>query len=505
MSIRLAVGGSRRRLVWQLLVEGLVLSAIGAAAGLLFAQWTARFIVSQLSTTRAPVMLDVGLDWRMLAFTGVVACVITPLFAILPALRATRLAPGDAMKEQSRSVAGDGRHGLGQALVLGQIALSLALVVLAGLLVGTFTRLAWQPLGLESRRVVVAQVTLEEEVPESERGALFERLREVVNAVPGVREASLAVITPMSGSGWNSAVLDIDGTVVPGSPRERVVWANAVSDGFFATYGTELRAGRDLARSDVEGTPRVVVVNEAFVRRYIGRGQAIGRRLREGTGVPGEADEPREIVGVVADAVYRDLRKEVPPTMYVPLGQAGNDRRTTMGISARAQAAVASALVEPVARAIEQADSRATAQVVAHEVLINNALAQERLIATVAGLFGGLALLIACVGLYGVTAYSVSRRRTEIGLRLALGATPGRVITLVLGRVAVLVSLGVLAGVGLSLWAGRAVRVLLHGLQPNDPGTLIGAAVVLLLTGGLAGVVPAWRAARTDPASALRD
>ncbi len=180
MSIRLAVGGTRRRLVRQLLVEGWVLSAIGAAVGLVFALWTARFIVSQLTTQDAPVMLGIGIDWRVLAFTGGVACVITPLFAVWPALRATRLAPGDAMKEQSRSVAGDGRHTLGQALVVGQIALSLALVVLAGLLVGTFARLASRPLGFESRRVVVADVAVEESVPVEERAALFDRVRRAV-------------------------------------------------------------------------------------------------------------------------------------------------------------------------------------------------------------------------------------------------------------------------------------------------------------------------------------
>ncbi len=192
--------------------------------------------------------------------------------------------------------------------------------------------------------------------------------------------------------------------------------------------------------------------------------------------------------------------------MYVPLGQAEIGRRTTISVAARARAAVAATLVEPVARAIEQADGRLTAQVMAHQVLVRQALVQERLIATVAGLFGALALLVAVVGLYGVTAYTVGRRRAEIGVRLALGATPRRVMRLVLGRVAVLVSLGVVGWVwSCRSWAGRAVRVLLHGLEPNDPGTLAGAALVLLVTGGVAGVVPAWRAARTSPAVALRD
>lgn len=505
MSIRRALGASRARLVWQLLVEGLVLSALGAIAGLAFAAWTARLIVAQLSTTRAPVALDVGVDWRMLAFTAGVACLVAPLFATIPALRATRQAPADAMKEQSRAVAGDGSHALGQALVLGQIALSLALVVLAGLLVSTFTRLAWQPLGLESRRVVVAETTVEETVPVESREALFRTLRDAVSRVAGVDEASMAIVTPLSGRGWNTAILDVDGVPASGDMRQRLAWANGISDGYFATYGTAFIAGRDVAPTDDAGSPRVAVVNQAFVRRYLGGGAALGRQVREGTGRPGEVSEPRLIVGVVADAVYRDLRREVPPTMYVPLWQAEGGSRSSISIAARVHAGSSAGLVEPVRRALEGSDARVTAQVMGHEVLVHNALVQERLIATVAGLFGAMALLVAVVGLYGVTAYAVSRRRSEIGLRLALGATPGRVVGLVLGRVAALVVLGIVAGLALSLWAGRAVRVLLHGLEPHDPVVLGGAALVLLVTGGLAGLVPAWRAARTDPAAALRD
>jgi hypothetical protein len=299
MSVRLAIGASRRRLLQQLLVESAVLSALGVAAGLVCAVWTARLIVAQLSTTRAPVMLDVSMDWRIFLFTVGVATVVTPLFAILPALRATRLSPADAMKEQSRTVAGDGRHALGQALVLGQIALSLSLVVLAGLLVGTFTRLAWRPLGLDSQRVVVADVTLEPDaVPVAERHAVFDRLRLAAAATPGVGSASLAVIAPLSGRGWNSGLLNIDGVDVGGGRQHRTVWANGVSDGFFATYGMAIREGRDFIAGDGAGAPPVVIVNEAFVRRFLGKGPALGRRAQEVQHAAkfelGESDEPEQ-------------------------------------------------------------------------------------------------------------------------------------------------------------------------------------------------------------------
>jgi predicted permease len=507
MSVRLAIGGSRWRLVRQLLAESLVLSVLGVAAGLLVAVFTARVIVGQLSTSTSPVMLDVALDWRLVLFATGVACVVTPLFAILPALKATRVEPGAAMKEQARTVAGDGGHALGQWLVLVQIAMSLALVVLAGLLVATFTRLASRPLGLESRRVVVAEVRmLPDAVPPEERVALLERLRTIVGQVPGVATTTLTTKTPASGSGWNSAIVDVDGTDVGGETRQRMVWVSGVSDSFFATYAIAVRAGRDLSAADTSDAPPVMVVNEAFVRRFLGGGPAVGRRVRQG--LPDRPDTwsaSREIVGVVADTVYRrDLRRDFEPTVFLPLGQLEGAPRESITIAARSQAADAATLVAAVAQAVDAADTRITARVAAHQVYVHNALTQERLIATVAGLFGGLALVLAVVGLYGVTAYAVSRRRAEIGVRLALGATPGRVVRLVLQRVALLVGAGIVGGLVLSLWAGRAVRILLHGLEPSDPLILVGAAAVLLVTGGLAGLVPAWRAARTDPAAALR-
>lgn len=508
MSVRLAMGAPRGRLIQQLVVESAVLSVIGALVGVLVALWTARLIVAQISTPAAPVTLDVALDWRLVLFTTLVAALVTPLFAIVPALRATRLAPAEAMREQSRSVTGEGTQTLGQALVLGQIAASLVLVVLAGLLVGTFTKLAYRPLGLESRRIAVASLSLQpDSVPEGERAGLYERVRRQLAGLPGVADTTLAAIAPLSGPGWNSGVVDIDGTEVGGDRPARMVWMNAVSDGFFATYGIPLRAGREVSAADAADGPPVMVVNETFVRRFIGSGSAVGRRVR--SGVPGRPETYgayREIVGVVGDALYRrDLRREVEPTVFIPLTQVDGPVGESITISVRSRAADASSLVGPISQAVESADGRLTSQVVAHQVFVRTALTQERLIATVAGLFGGLALLLAVVGLYGVTAYAVSRRRGEIGVRLALGATPRRVLGLVLRRVAVLVALGIVAGVAVSMWAGEAVRVLLHGLEPSDPRTLIGAAAILLVTGGLAGAIPAWRAARTPPAVCLRE
>ena len=508
MSVRLAIGGSRWRLVRQLLAESAVLSVMGVAVGLLLAVATARVIVAQLSPSGGAVMLDVSIDWRLTAFALGIACIVTPLFAVIPALRATAVAPGAAMKDQARTLAGQGSHAFGQVLVLGQIGLSLSLVVLAGLLVGTFTRLANRPLGLDSRRVVVADVRmLPDAVPPDERVALVERLRLVVSGVPGVVSTSLATRAPVSNSGWNTGILDVDGTDVGGDGRQRMAWVSGVSDDFFATYGIAFREGRDVSQTDIAASAPVMIVNETFVRRFLGDGPAVGRRVRQGIpGRPQTHSDYREIVGVVADTVYRrDLRREFEPSIFLPMGQLDGPPRESVTIAARTRSGDGAALVAAVQQVLDAADARVTSRVVAHAIYVDNALTQERLIATVAGLFGALALVLAVVGLYGVTAYTVSRRRSEIGVRLALGATPARVVRLVFQRVAVLVVAGIAVGVGLSLWAGRAVGVLLHGLEPSDPATLFGAVIILLCTGGLAGIVPAWQAARTDPATALRD
>ena len=325
MSVRLAIGASRRRLVQQLLIESAVLSAVGALVGLAFAVWTSQLIVSQISTPAAPVTLDVALDWRLGVFTMAVALLVTPLFSILPALRATRLTPAESMKEQSRN---GGWRRVGPATRPGAGARPDCRVAGAGragrVARGHLHETGYWPLGLESRRVVVATVTLQPDaVPEAERAALFERVRGLVAEVPGVAATTLAAIAPLSGPGWNGGIIDVDGTDVGGEGRRRMVWMNAVSDGFFDTYGIPLRDGRELMAADAPDGPPVMVVNEAFVARFLAGGPAVGRRVR--SGVPGRPDtygDYREIVGVVGDTLYRrDLRRDVEPTVFIPLTQ----------------------------------------------------------------------------------------------------------------------------------------------------------------------------------------
>jgi putative ABC transport system permease protein len=500
MSLRLSLGASRSRLVGQMLVESWLLAVGGAIVGLFFALWTARLIVSQLSTVRVPYTMEVSLDWRVLLFTAAVAGLVTPLFGIVPALRATRVSPGEALKEQNRSIAGQSAPALTQALIVGQVAMSLALVVVAGLLIRTFTGLTSQPLGFDAGRVVVGNVTLARDaVAPEQRGETYERLRRAVAAVPGVERTSASVISPLSGRGWNWVVGSVDGRALGGGGRDRLTWSNAVSPDYFATHGTRLVAGRDLLATDTIGAPKVIVVNQAFVRRYVTEGNPIGRVIR------GDRDDTpgSTIVGVVEDAQYRNAREAPPPIMYAPLAQIA-ELPSNITISARSTVPRPNGLEQPIAQALESAGVPLATETVTLSRQVESTMVQERLLAILAGLFGALALAIAGIGLYGVTAYAVSRRRGEIGVRLALGATPHSVLTLVLGRVAILVLAGVTLGCVGALYASRAVKVLLYGLEPNDPATLAGAVLVLLLTGGLAGAVPAWRAARTDPAAAIR-
>jgi putative ABC transport system permease protein len=505
LSVRLALGASRWRLVRQLLAESVVLSAIGAALGVLFALWGSRLLVGQLSTASNRVFLDLSLDWRVLAFTIGVSAVTALLFGTAPAFRAAGIAPMEAIKEHGRGAAGDARFGMANGLVIAQVAISVVLMVAAGLFVGTFTRLANVHLGFEHERVLVVNVNAQRtQIAPANRLATFERVRDTVRALPGVAEAALSEITPVSGAGWNNRV-DVSDTPAL-ADRQSMTYMNGVTPGWFATFGTPLMAGRLFTDRDRHSTPSVAIVNQAFVRRFLNGASPIGHTVKERGGF-GRPTPASEIIGVVADAVYRNLREPIPPTMYVPFEQMEDPMptRPSVSLAVRAMAGSPSLLARSITDAIAgvNPDLALTFRPLTDQV--NASLTQERLVAMLSGFFGGLALLLAGLGLYGVTSYAVSRRRTEIGIRMALGAAPGGVVRLVLSRVSILVGAGVLLGAGVSLWASRFVETLLYGLQPRDPATLVGAAVVLSAIGALAGWLPARRASRIDPAEVLRD
>jgi putative ABC transport system permease protein len=502
LSVRLALGASRLRLMRQLLVESLLLSGIGAALGLIFAQWGSQLLVRQLSTQTNTVFLDLPLDWRVLGFTAAAAIATAVLFGTAPAIRASRVQPIEAMKEHGRTQAGERRASLGSALVVVQVALSLVLVVAAGLFMRTFSTLANLNLGFERDPVLVVNVNAQRlQLEPKDRRELFDRVRRSVLSLTGVAEAVVSAVTPVSGSTWNNRIFLPHRTDLP--ERERGANFNMVTPGWFSTYGTPLRAGRDFDDRDRDGSPMVVIVNETFVRKFFSAESPLGRTFRLDAR-PDKVPPMLEIVGIAGDAVYRSLREPVPPTMFVPLAQH-EEPPSSMSLSVRAAGGSPAMLTRSVAAAVGDVnkDLALTFRPLADQV--NASLIQERVVAMLSGFFGGLALLLAGLGLYGVTSYAVSRRRSEIGIRMALGAAPGGVVRLVLTRVALLVAVGVAIGAAVSLWASRFVDTLLYGLTPRDPVTIVAAAMVLASVGALSGWLPARRAARIDPAEVLRD
>jgi len=508
LSVRLALGAPRWRLARQLLIESLVLAGAGAAAGLVFAVWASRALVTQLSPSGARIVLNLPLDWRVLAFTAIVTVTTVLLFGTAPAFRAARVAPIDALKASGRGTSGDSGSRLSGGLVVAQVALSLVLVVAAGLFVRTFERLATMPLGFDRDRVLLVNVNAgRASIAPPNRGPFFYRLVAATAPVPGVAHAAGSMITPITDSFFNM-VVQVPGAA-PMSDHDRTALVNFITPGWFATYGTALRGGRDFDDRDTATAAQVVVVNDAFVRMFFPGRSAIGATVTVAIGPRGEVPlGSKTIVGVAGDAVYRSLREEVRPTVYLPLAQwpdVGIPMNASLTLSVRAAAGPPAALAHSVAAALTAIDGRLAFSFRPLAERVSASLQQERLIATLSGFFGALALLLAGLGLYGVTAYAVSRRRMEIGIRMALGAAPGRVVRLVLSRVSMLVGIGVVAGMVASVWLSRFVAPLLFGLQPRDPATLAGAAAVLAFVGALAGWLPAWRASRIDPAEVLRE
>ena len=503
-SVRLALGASRWRLVRLLLTESLVLSLVGAGLGFLVAGWSSRLLVEQLSTQTATVFLDLSIDWRVLMFTTGITVLTALLFGTAPALRAAGVAPIEAIKDHGRGAGGDmGRASVASALVVIQVALSVMLVVAAALFMRTFDKLVRLDLGFDPTRVLVVTMNAERaSIEPARRMSVYERARQAVQALPGVENAALSFVTPVSGHVWGNR-LEVSGSAAL-TDAERSVRRNQVSPEFFETYGQHLVAGRGFSAADRDGAPPVAIVNEAFALRFLNGANPIGHTLRR---FPARDDDAvLEIVGVVGDAVYRRLREPIPPTVYSPVAQSSPGLPSNeFNLNVRAASGSPALLTRSIADAIGMVnrDLALTFRPLSDQV--NASLTQERIVAMLSGFFGALALLLAGLGLYGVTSYAVSRRRTEIGIRMALGAAPGSVIRLVLARVSALVGIGIVVGAGVSFWASQFVSALLYGLEPRDPATLVGSAGVLAAVGAIAGWLPARRASLIDPAEVLRD
>jgi predicted permease len=501
IAVRLALGASRFRLVRQLLTESLVLSLAGAGLGLLFAMWGSRALVGLFPNIDPP---DLTPDATVLAFTLGVCALTSVLFGLAPAgllfapRKSQAVDPHLLIKSGGRTLGeGPSRFSIAKTLVVAQIALSLVMVIGAGLLVTTWQQLVAIDPGFRSDGVLLTSVnTRPARLPRNQLGPTYTRILDDLRAMPGVVSASAAWVPPFTAN--SRLAIDVAG-FTPAMPGDAVVRLNQISDGYFRTLRTPLLAGRDFGPTDVPTSPSVAIVNEALARKFFGVADVVGRtfRVKEGAGL----SEPVQIVGVAGNTKWMTLREESQAIVYYALGQAQPE-----GISfvLRGEGA-ASALAPGVKSVLAAADPRFSLTLVPLQQRIDNSIRLPRVLALLSGFFGALALLLAMIGLYGVVSYSVARRRSEIGVRIALGAERTAVIGMVLKDVSRLVAAGVVIGLLFSVAGTRLVKTFLYGVTPTDPSTLALSSLALIGVAIGAGIVPAWRASRLDPVSALRE
>ncbi len=483
IALRLAIGAGRRRIVRQLLIEGLMVSAAGAAIGIGVAWALGRLLIDLISTGPFAIVVNLTPHWHVLAFSTAVATITGVVFGVAPALQTGSAGPSLALKADDRT--STKRSTLLPSLVVVQVALSLVLVAGAGLFVRTLRNLQHVDAGFRTDSVVVAPLP---------RGKVpsFARLLDAARRVPGVHSASVATHTPLDGSSWGEPI------VPAGQPLPEVDNALLIGVGpsFFDALQIPLVAGRDIAPGDRAGQAGVAVINERYAARYFPDRNPIGQRLSSTLfGQPADL----EIVGVVKDTVTGNLRRPRLPIVYVAFDQYGN--RLSPSLVIRTSGAAAT---EQVRRALQAELPNLSIDLRPLAAQISATIVQERMMATLAGGFGVLALVLSSVGLYGLLAYRVTLRAKEIGIRMALGASGSGVVALVLLNGMRLLCFGVVLGYPAASAASRAVSAMLFGLSPADPATMAGAVAALAAAAGLASYLPARRASRVDPLVVLR-
>jgi len=513
MAVRLALGAGRARVVRQLLTESVMLSVLGGGLGILFAYWGAHAIISFVSSNQArPLGFATGVDLRVLGFTVAVSLLTGILFGIAPTFRSARFDLTPALKEGERSFASSGHAGgkwfcIGNALVVAQVALAIVVLVGAGLLVRTLANLRSIDVGFDSHNILIFGIDptlVGYKGPQVD--SFYRDLQGRLSETPGVKSASYSMM-PLLSNG-----LMITNFHWPGTPQDQESEADMLGVGpnFFETLHIPFLTGRGFSASDFKlsasndgATPTLaptpVIVNQAFVEKYLSKENPLGKQFGQSAGdTNGPANPGYEIIGVVRDAKYNSLRREIHAMMYTPqnFGGASFELRT---------AADPQAILPAIREVVAQVNTNLPLfDVKTESQQIDRLLFQERLVARLSGFFGLLALVLACVGLYGLLSYEVSRRTREIGIRLALGAQPGSVLKLVLQQGVVLAIVGAGVGIGAALGVTRYLTSLLYDVHANDPLTMIAVAILLALVALAACYVPARRAMRVDPMVALR-
>jgi putative ABC transport system permease protein len=511
MAVRLALGASRTRLVKQLLVESVMLSAAGGVLGLAVAWVGATMLLGFFGNPEGPQPVSTAPDLRILAFTFAVSTLTGILFGLAPALQSTRPSVAPTLKDQAGSVLGGGQARLRKALVASQVAVSLLLLIGAGLFIRTLHNLTAVDLGLKTANLVAFAIDPSLNGYTPPRSAqLSKDLLERLRTTPGVTSAGFATVRILEDNQWTTS-MTIEGYTP--KPDERMgAWANAISPGYFNALGIPVLMGRDFDHRDEgaraaapkgqrdPGPYRVAIVNERFAKYYFGTGNPIGRRIGFGSD-PG-TPTPMEIIGVVRDSKYTGVRDETQRQVFFPYLQQRDPSGFTTYVRTSQNAESAFGQIRELLRQLDPnlpiTDTRTL------ESQVDLSLRNDRLMAMLSTVFGGLATLLAVVGLYGVMAYTVSRRTREIGIRMALGAHITNIGWLIIREVLTIVAIGMALGLPAAWWLSRYVSAQLYEVKATDPMTVIAAVLLLATIALLAGLIPSARAARVSPTTALR-
>jgi predicted permease len=512
IAVRQALGASRTRLIRQLLTECVLLSSAGALLGILLARWTAALLLRTISTAKNTVFLDLSLNTRILGFVLATVALTSLLISLLPALRSTRVSLISAIKGSQSSEASRDWGLRGRQWIVGsQVALSLVLLVSAGLLLRSFVKLITLDIGFDRNNVLLVGTHLKPaKVPPERWMATYEEIENRLKALPGVLSVGRSEVTPISGALLEFGDVQSDWLKLSTSLRsptrledpEAPAYANFISPGYVPTLRMPLLAGRNFTRADLETSSGVAVVNQTFSRRFFPHLNPIGRTFR--MDLPPQ--KPFEVVGLIEDLKYYSLREGTQAIVLLPTNQLpaepmvfGNHETIELRT-----AIPPSALVAPVRAAVAEVSSAIPLEFHTLAQQVNDSLIQERMLALLSGFFGVLALLLAMIGLYGTFSYLVTQRQREFGVRMALGAAPVAILGLVMRDIIAVLAGGMVAGVLISLAATRVLQQMLFGLGPRDATTMFLAAGVLTAVALLAGYLPARRAMKVEPMVALR-
>jgi putative ABC transport system permease protein len=499
IAIRLSLGASRGRLLRQMLTESLLLACIAGVFAVFLAQVLSRIMVSLLMTEGTTWFLNLELDWHVILFIALLTTLTCMLFGLAPAIQSANAPLGEVMKAHGRSSTANRSHlRLRRGLVITQVALSLVLVVGAFLFVRTLRNLLTLDAGMNQEQILITTFDLASlQLPEEQRAAYKQQLLDRVRQIPGVLSDANANVIPLSGFGWNDFISFPERSI-----HRQLVNFNQVSSRYFHTVGTRFLLGRDFDSRDKAGSPKVAIVTTAFVKRFLKTANPIGVHMH----VIQSANQPDvvyEIIGMVQDTKYEELREDFSPIVFLAESQDDHpDQYVQMLIRSNVSA---SSLIPSIKR--ETADLNPGIVLTFEEFrqMIREGLLRERMMATLAGIFGFLAAILAMIGLYGVISYMVVQRRNEIGIRIALGANRSHVLLMIVREAMILVASGVTIGVILVFITSGAAKSLIFGMQPNDFSTLLLSIVILTIVAFAASLFPARQAAMLNPTEALRD